>query len=150
MKRLGILGRSDRGTAVVELGLALPVLLVLALAATDFVSAFSYKLKLQQYAQAGANFVVAHGENDPAPGDVKTEVASLSGLDASKIKITRWTECNQSEQDEYDTCPGSSDVKVSYMQIEVEDTYDPMISIDRYSEFLGATDLVGSVVVRLP
>ena len=71
--------RAERGTSTIELALVLPVLGVLSLGAIDFAMAFGMKLQVQQYAQSGADFVVASGASVPTTDPVKTEVAPSAG-----------------------------------------------------------------------
>ncbi len=139
-----------RGTATIELAMALPVLTVMALASIDFVLGFGYKMNLQQYAQSGADFVIANGENLPTDAQVSTEVAAVSGLDPAAISVTKWTECNQAKQSTYGSCPGASDNKANYMQIAVTDTYQPILAIEGIADFVPSTALTGTAVVRIP
>jgi len=142
--------RDRRGASLIELGIGLPVLIMLALGGCDIFGGFAADMRLQQYAQAGADFVVASGDTAPTTAAVQGQVASLSGLDPSKISVTTWTECNQSKNATWNNCPDTSDVKVNYMQIQVTDTYQPILSIPGYASFIGATALSGTTIVRLP
>ena len=148
---LHMLSRNERGTAVIELGVALPILMVLALATVDFVGAFSQKMQLTQYAQAGANFVVANGNTTPTISAVKSEVVATSGLTQDKVTVTRFTECNAIKVAVLNVCPNPlADVKVNYMKIEVANTYSPMLDIQGIADFVGTQNLKASVIVRLP
>ena len=146
------LRRDNRGVAAVELALALPILTVMALASIDFVLGFSYKMNLQQYAQSGADFVVANGETSPTDSEVKTEVKAVSGLPETAITITKWTECNRSKNTTtaYGSCPGASDEKANYMMVSVTDTYTPILNLKGIADFVKATSLTGTAVVRIP
>lgn len=144
--------KDRRGVAAVELALALPILTVMALGSIDLARGFSYKMNLQQYAQSGADFIVANGESIPTEAQVKTEVAAVSGLATTAITVTKWTECNRGKNGTlpYDTCPGSSDEKANYMQIAVTDTYDPILDIKGIADFVQSTSLTGTAIVRIP
>ncbi|MXO55415.1 TadE/TadG family type IV pilus assembly protein [Pontixanthobacter gangjinensis] len=151
MRLLSILRRDSAGTAAIELGIILPVLAMITLASADFVMGFGYKMNLQQYAQSGADYVVASGATLPTDTDIKDEIASLSGLSTSKITIAKWTECNAKKTlDILGLCPGSSDVRARYIQIDVADTYDPILDVSGIADFVQSSKLTGSVVVRLP
>ena len=141
--------RAQRGTSTIELALVLPVLGVLSLGAIDFAMAFGMKLQVQQYAQSGADFVVASGASVPTTDAVKAEVATVSGLAPTKITVTKFTECNQVKVVIFNLCPGASDTKISYMTIEVQDTYTPMLNIEGFADFVSTTTLKGRTTVRL-
>ena len=144
--------RSDpAGTATMELALVFPVLAMMALAGVDFVMGFTHKLELQQYAQAGADFVSASDEDTPTTAQVKTEIVAVSGLDASAVAVEVWTECNSAKHSGTLTdCPGSSDVKAQYMKITVTDEYDPILDIEGVADFVKKKSLTGKATVRLP
>ena len=145
------LHRDDRGTAVIELGIALPVLMVIALATVDFVGAFGQKMQLTQFAQAGANFVVANGNTAPEVDAVQAEVIAASGLTAKQVTVSKFTECNALKAAVINVCPNPlSDIKVNYMKIEVTKSYDPILNIRGFADFVGTQNLKASVIVRLP
>lgn len=145
------LRRNQRGTSTIELALVLPVLGMMTLGSIDFAMAFGVKMKLQQYAQSGGDYVVAGGESAPSSTDVQSEVATVSGLEAANITVTQFTECNAVKIATVGVCPGVSDFRVDYMQIDVLDTYEPILNIKGIADFLGGNKrLTGSVVVRLP
>ncbi len=144
------LRRESRAVAAVELAIVLPVLAIMALGAVDFVRGFTFKLKLQQYAQSGADFVVANGETLPTAAQVQDQVVTISGLNASDVNVTLWTECNQARQSAYGTCPGASDNKVSFMQILVTKSYQPIMSLNGFANFLPTTTMTGKAIVRVP
>ena len=148
--RLRTMSRDERGTSVLELALVLPVISMLSLAAIDFAMAFGMKLQVQQYAQAGADFVVASGATPPTPEAVKAEVVAISGLNASEVTVTRFTECNAVKVALFGLCPGLLDVKTNYMQISTVDTYEPMLNIDGIADFMTTSQMTGRTIVRLP
>ena len=150
IRLLSSIRRDTRGTSVVELAFALPVLCVLALAGVDFALAFSKKLEVQQYAQAGADFVVANGDTAPTPSAVRDEIVALSGLPADKITITQFTECNKVRVVTFGACPIGVPNQVDYMQIRVAKEFQPVVQVNGISDFMSTRDLTGSVVVRLP
>lgn len=149
MRSLRTLRADAQGTAVLEFGLSLPLLCMLALAGADFVFGFAHKIALQQYAQAGAEYIVAAGEDVPTDAQIAAEVKAASGLDASKIKVKRFTECNQAKVLSFGLCPGVADVKVNYIEIKVTDTYTPMLSIPGYANFVKTTSLEGKTTTRM-
>lgn len=142
--------RSERGNSVIELGLALPLLITLAMGGVDAVAGFGSKIELQQYAQSGADYVVAAGQEVPSTAEVKSEVVATSGLDASAVTVTSFTECNQIPLQAKGVCANASALRADYMTITVTDTYEPILKIDGMVDFIGTTTLKGSVTIRIP
>jgi len=64
----------ERGTAVVEMALVLPLLLVLVLAIVDFGKAFNYWNDTNHLAAEGARFAAVN--RSPGGGDLKTYIKS--------------------------------------------------------------------------
>jgi Flp pilus assembly protein TadG len=148
-RRQGLL-TDQSGAAAIEIAIITPVLVMMALGAVDFVRGFSNQLELQQHAQAGADFVIANGEDIPSDAEVESEIVALSGLEAEDVTVVKWTECNQAKQASYGGCPGNGDVQADYMQITVTHTFEPILDIEGMADFVGTTEMRGTAVVRLP
>lgn len=144
------LARDPRGVAAVEMAIVLPVLSIMALASVDFVFGFTHKIELQQYAQAGADFVVASGDTALTAAEVKAEVVALSGLPTGAVTVVKVVECNAVKITGTGLCPGLSPIRAEYFQITVTDSYTPILNIDGIADFVGQRSLTGSSAVRLP
>ena len=142
--------RDEAGSSVVELGLVMPVFLMTALGGADFVMGFGKKLEVQQFAQSGADFVLASGESIPSDSEVAAEVAAASGLPTSAVTVSKFTECNAVKATTYGQCSGTSAVQANYMAITVTDTYTPVLNIPGIAAFAQTTALKGKVTVRIP
>jgi Flp pilus assembly protein TadG len=82
--RHGKSGRGERGTALIEFALVLPMLLVLTVAAVDFGRAFFVKNVLEQAAREGARLRVVKSSADTA--DVRVRVQDVAN--ACKVTVT--------------------------------------------------------------
>lgn len=142
------LARQDGGNATIELALVAPVLLTMALGVIDLAMGFSHKMQMQHYAQVGADYVVATLETNPQASDVKDEVANASGLDKGKISISEWVECDGVKNPNETQCAKIDALQYNFMQIDVSDTYQPMLDIPGLADYVGNTRNVGSVTVR--
>jgi len=89
----------QRGTALIEFALVLPMLVVLTFLVVDFGRAFMVKNMVTQAAREGARQMAVVGSQDQAQTMAKT-VADAAGLDSSQVSVTI-------------TVPGTDQVQVS-------------------------------------
>ena len=78
------LGRSASGVSAVEFALATPVLLALIVPIIDLGLAFSEQMKVQQAAQAGAQYASLHGYDSASISSAVTGATTLS-VNASPV-----------------------------------------------------------------
>ena len=75
---LAALRRATDGLAAVEFGLLAPILTIVLLASIDLGLAFSAQIKVQQAAQAGAQYALIHGFDSTKISSAVTGATSLS------------------------------------------------------------------------
>ncbi|MCB2076706.1 MAG: pilus assembly protein [Novosphingobium sp.] len=145
------LRRDKEGAAVIETAIALPVLLMLAFAFVDLTQAFAFRMTMQEYAQSGADFVNASGQDTPTDTEVKTAISQLSGLPTSAITIIHPFDCNgRSASLESNGCPNVEDIRVDYMKITVKSSYTPVLKVASFADFMPSGDIAASATVRMP
>jgi len=78
----------ERGTALIEFALVLPLLLVLTVAAVDFGRAFFAKNMLEQSAREGVRLLAVSSQADSALIRARVlEVANTSGVTVTNLQI---------------------------------------------------------------
>lgn len=137
------------GTAIVETAIIMPVLIMLSLGFIDLTRAVVFKLGLKQDVQTGAAFVLANYPNTPSDSQIQTQISNASGLPASQITITRWTDCNSVSEPTIQSCPNSTDYRADFMRIRIVGTFTPILNIADYASFMPQRDLSSEVVVRI-
>jgi len=140
------LRRDRRGASILELGLVLPILMVVLLGLIDVASLFSARMSLQQ-AAARALERVQVGNSRTNFTFVETEAAAAAaaaGFPAATASSTTWLECNQvRQQASVQDCPAGQQ-RARYVDITITADYDPYF---RYSP-LGARQPNGNVRMR--
>ena len=134
------LRRDRRGASILELGLVLPILMVVLLGLIDVASLYAARMSLQQSAARALERVqVGNSRTDFA--FVRTEAATAAGVPESQVAVETWLECNQVRQGTAITdCPAGQQ-RARYVQVTITSTYD---SYFRYSP-LGARNSAGNV-----
>ena len=138
------------GTATIELAIATPVLLTLALAGIDVALGFVHRLEVQQYAQIGADYVMSEMENVPLAAQVKLRVNEGSGIDVSKITVSEWIECD-GEKVNSPSCVGllSGAEETKFMKIEVKKDYMPILNVKGYADYIKQHTATGRVTLQV-
>ena len=135
------LRRDHRGASILELGLVLPIIMVVLLGLIDVASLFSARMSLQQ-AAARALERVQVGNSRSDFSFVRTEAADAAQVPVSQVdQPETWLECNQVRQPATtQDCTGGQ-ARARYIRVTIRSTYDPYF---RYSP-LGARNANGDV-----
>jgi len=89
-----LLRRDDRGVALVELALSLPLLMLLCLGMIDVSRLVAAKIDLEQAAQQTTDYVLAKRPTDGKTARFVTEAASASGVASSGVTVQLYLECD--------------------------------------------------------
>ena len=143
------IARDRKGTATIELAIATPVLLTMALAGIDVTLGFVHKLEVQQYAQIGADYLMSEMENVPTAAEVKLRVQEGSKVDVTKISVDEWTECD-GVKTMAPKCVGTllGATETKFMKISVDKDYNPILAIPGYADYVKKFTATGSVTVQ--
>ena len=141
------LASETRGNATLELAFATPILLTMALASVDATMGFLHRMKMQQHAQVGADYVFSKMEDIPVAAVVRAEITVATGVPVSNITVTDWTECN-GVKSVAPLCVNPNAVETKFMKIEVKDTYTPILNIPGYANYVSSFDYTGTVTMQ--
>lgn len=132
--RFHAIARDNRGTAMIEAALAVPILLVFLVGLTDFSMALFKRLYTEQVAISGVQMAISGGIGPVPDAQIITQLAADSGLPSSSFSITRWTECN-SDGTRYPQgpCPNDGDVREDFVKVTVANSYQPIFQFGRFS-----------------
>lgn len=140
---------SNRGTSVIELGISLPIIILLVTGGTDVALAFSAKLALQQSATRTIEKATAGGLNSTAFNLLREEAAAAAGVPLSQVVLDKWVECDGTRQSSFTTeCTGSQQVG-RYVSITINGSYVPMFSVLPGTGSIRSIALVGRSSVRV-
>lgn len=158
--RLANLARNERGAAVIELALVAPILATLVIGVTDVSMAYGHKLELEQGAQRAIEKVMQTTGVKSVADTIIDEVADQANIPddekASKITVHYNLYCDDAaaqsstDADTFDTYAcGSGTVKESrYIEVEVNDVYEPMFPLHFASYVNADGDAVDGYPIR--
>jgi Flp pilus assembly protein TadG len=82
--------RAEHGNAAVEFALATPILIGLLVPVADLGMAFSQQIKVQQAAQAGAQYALLHGYDNSKISNAVTAATTLASVSAAPAPTTSY------------------------------------------------------------
>ena len=145
---LGRLWRCSAGNLSVELALVLPILVLMALGAYDFGSAFQEKHRLAGAARAGAQYAVQNSGSDDVAGVVQSARTDASdAADALDVTARYYCTCPSSgELTCGDPCPQAAESSLTYVDVDVQQTLALLFTYPGVSD---AVQLRGNVQMRV-
>lgn len=130
MRNRGKLLSNDRGSATIELAFIAPILATLVIGVIDLSMAFSHKLQLEQAAQRALEKVKLTTTVQTVDATLKAEAATAAGVSADQVTVTYILECDGVGVDDYAADCAAGEVETRYLEIEIADSYEPVIDPD--------------------
>ena len=136
------IARDRRGTSIIELALALPLLSIMLVGLVDLASCFSAQLTIQQAAARSLERVQVK-TTTLNTASIRTEAATAAGVPESQIAVETWLECDNVKMPAATTtCDGTQDAG-KYVKVTINSNYVPFFT---YSP-LGTRQANGSVAL---
>jgi Flp pilus assembly protein TadG len=131
-----------RGTSVLELGLALPIFMVMIVSIIDVSRLHSRQIALQQAASRAVERIQVLGMQSNY-ASVEAEAAAAAGVTTADVDIDNWLECgNPPVRTTAERCTGSN-VSSRYLQVVIRSSYTPHFGFSP----VGARQANGSVAL---
>ena len=131
MRALRSLRRHQGGAVTIELAIAAPVLATMLIGLVDISTGYSAKLRLEQIAQRTIEKVQATGFDVSDKDDLEDEAeaaAVAAGLTGATATVTWWLECDGVNSGNFTASCAEGAVNAKYVQLDIQDTFAPMIA----------------------
>jgi Flp pilus assembly protein TadG len=131
MQKLRSLAADDRGTSLIELALATPILAAVLMGMVDLSRAYSEKLQLEQATQRAIEKVFNNQTQSTSYNTLKSEAvaaaqaAGFTEVTASDVTIDYWLECNGTRQSNYDAACSGGQVYARYINVQIQRKFTP-------------------------
>lgn len=125
---LHILKRDERGNALVEAAIVMPVLATLFAGATDMSQAYAKKIRIQQAAARSIELATASGYNNPAFNTLQDDAATAAGVPSSSVVVDKWLECNGTRQSSFSGTCATGQFIARYVSINIAGQYRPFFA----------------------
>ena len=138
IKHLQNLKSNDRGAAIIEMALLLPVLATVVIGVADISRAYSQKLILEQAAYRAIEKVQQYQSSESTYNTLQNDVvaaataAGFTDVTASNVTIDYWLECNGVRQTSYDTNCSTLSATARWLSVDVTHKFTPMFASSRW------------------
>ena len=131
MLKLRNLFADDRGTSIIELALATPILAAVLMGMVDLSRAYSERLQLEQATQRAIEKVFNNQTQSTSYNTLKAEAVSaaqdagFTNVTTADVTIDFWLECNGARQADYDTPCTDGQVYARYLNVAIQRKFTP-------------------------
>jgi Flp pilus assembly protein TadG len=128
------LARDERGAAIIEMALLLPVLGTVVIGVADISRAYSQKLILEQAAYRAIEKVQQYQSTESTYNTLQNDVVSAAAdagftdVTTSNVTIDYWLECSGVRQTDYDSSCSTSGATARWISIDVTHSFTPMFA----------------------
>ena len=153
MKNPLFIFRDERGTSIVEMALAAPLLATFVIGMVDLSRAYSGKLQVEQAAQRTIEMVQRNGFTAGTESTLQTEAQTAAGTGSAAV-VTSSLECTSSggsvTTKAYTATCSSGDTYARFVRVTITKSYTPFFRVkwDRTSPS-GTWTLNGSAGLRV-
>ncbi|MCB2082819.1 MAG: hypothetical protein KDD90_02035 [Sphingomonadaceae bacterium] len=118
--KLARLLKADRkGFGAMELGLSLPVLMLLGLGTVDASNLIAAKMDFEAAAQRTTDYALAKRPNGSNGAYLRAEAANAAGVSEQDVTVQIFLECNGVKQDNFNTLCPSGEVPTRFVSVEI-------------------------------
>lgn len=146
--------RDDRGVSAVELGVSLPILLMLTVGAVDVSNLISARLDLEQAAQRTTDLALASHPRSNNGAYLVAEAAAASGQPADNITVDIFLECDGERQESFGGTCDDGELRARFASVSISRDYQPTFDYQALSQLFGrrmvdsSIRITGDSVVR--
>ena len=131
IQKLRNLAADDRGTSLIELALATPLLAAVLMGMVDLSRAYSERLQLEQATQRAIEKVFNNQTQSTSYNTLKAEAVSAAqdagytSVTAADVTIDYWLECNSVRQGSYDDVCPNGQLIARYLNVAIQKKFVP-------------------------
>lgn len=131
IRKLRNLLADDRGTSLIELALATPILAACLMGMVDLSRAYSERLQLEQATQRAIEKVFNNQTQSTSYNTLKAEAVSaaqasgFTTVTTADVTIDYWLECNGARQANYDTNCTGGETYARYLNVAIQKKFSP-------------------------
>lgn len=137
--------RDERGASAVELGLSMPILLMLTVGAVDVSNLISARLDLEQAAQRATDLALASRPRSSDGAYLVAEASAASGQPAHNVAVEIFLECDGVRQPDFAApCP-EGELRARFASVSISRDYEPMFDYRTLASLFGRRMVASSI-----
>lgn len=141
------LHKDHAGFGAMELGLALPLLVLLSLGMVDASKLISTKIDFEQAAQRTTDFALAKRPTNSDAGYLAAEAAAAAGVDAQYVTATLFLECNGVLQQDFNAGCAPTETPARFVEVTISQPVATEFDWTAIANVLGVKAFDGMVTV---
>ena len=145
---LRALFRDRSGVGAMELGIALPFLLLVGLGMLDASRMIAAKIDYEQIAQRTTDLALARRPNGTDTAYLKAEATSDDAIDDEDVTITIFLECDGERKTDFDAGCDASETAARYVDVEIAKDLDTKFDWGGLARVIGFSAFDSTVTVR--
>ena len=142
------LWRDNAGTAVLELALALPMLMVLLLGMIDMSLLVASRIDAEQAAQRATDYALAIRPTSSSTTYIQTETAKVSDVSADNVTVNIFLECDGVRQSSFNNICTTGQDAARFVSVSVDRDVDFLFDWSAFSTIFGARAIGSDITVR--
>lgn len=139
------LAGDERGVSAVELGISLPILVMLMVGAVDVSNLVSARLDLEQAAQRTTDLALASHPRSSDGAHLVAEAAAASGQPASNITVEIFLECDGERQASYAAACDDTEERARFASVSISADYEPLFDYHALAPLFGRRMIDSSI-----
>lgn len=139
------LARDERGVSAVELGLSLPILMMLTVGAVDMSNLISARLDLEQAAQRTTDLALASHPRSSNGAYLVAEAAAASGQPAANVTVDIFLECDGERQSNFGGTCDDGELRARFASVSIRRDYQPMFDYRALAGLFGRRMIDSSI-----
>lgn len=137
-----------KGFGAMELGLALPFLMLLGLGMIDASQLIGAKIDYEQAAQRATDYALAKRPNRNSDANaIAAEAANAAGVATDKVTVQLFTECNGTKYSDYTKVCSTGQVSARFVSVNITAPVATEFDWSFFSRFLGIDGFDATVAV---
>jgi hypothetical protein len=137
--------RDERGVSAVELGISLPILLMLTVGAVDVSNLISARLDLEQAAQRTTDLALAARPRSSNGAYLVAEAAAASGQPAGNITVDIFLECDGVRQLSFAEACDDGELHARFASVAISRDYQPLFDYRALAHLFGRRMMDSSI-----
>lgn len=140
--------RDRTGTSVMELGLMMPILLMLLLGTIDASRMVAAKLDMEQAAQRTTDYALAKRPDSSNGTYLQTEAASAANVPASDVTVDIYLECDGVRQTDFSSACAGSQQQARFASVVIDKPVNTLFDWSALSSVVGSNLLPSTITVQ--
>jgi Flp pilus assembly pilin Flp len=138
----------ERGASAIELGVSLPILMMLTVGAVDVSNLISARLDLEQAAQRTTDLALASRPRTSNGAYLVTEAAAASGQPAANVTVDIFLECEGVRQPVFSAPCEEGEARARFASVSIRRDYQPMFDYKALGALFGRRIMKSTITIE--